>query len=119
MKMHAREAAGDWLPAAVPSDCLSGSEAVPHLIRDRLKLFTGEWWEDASFGNPVLELLRTRRVTEADLPQIANLLAAYVQETDQVVSVSDVHTSLAGREILFSCRALTAYGSAENVSVTL
>ena len=107
---HARDANGDWLPVTVSADCLSGAEAVMHLVRDRLKLFTDEWWEDPALGNLVLELLRTRRVTEAELSQIANMLSAYIRETDQVIAVADVQISTEGRKINFSCRVLTAYG---------
>ena len=118
MIQHARDANGDWLPAIVSADCLSGAEAVMHLARDRLKLFTDEWWEDPDRGNPVLELLRTRRVTEAELSQIANMLSAYIRETDQVTAVADVRISAEGRKINFSCRVLTAYGEQETVSAT-
>lgn len=117
MIMHARDVNGDWLPVTVPSGCLSDSEAVLQLVRDRLKLFTGEWWEDRELGNPILELLRSRRVTEAELSRIANALTSYILETDGVASVSDVLISAEGRRISFSCRVLTAYGDTETVSV--
>ena len=118
MIMHARDANGDWLPVTVPSGCLTDSEAVFHLVRDRLKLFAGEWWEDRELGNPVLELLRARRVTEAELTRIANALTSYILETDGVVSVSDVLISAEGRQVSFSCRVLTAYGDSKTVSVS-
>ena len=116
--MHARDPNGDWLPVTVPSGCLRDAEAVPLLVRDRLKLFTGEWWEDPAFGNPVPEMLRSRRVTEADLSGIANALASFIPETDGVVSVSEVQISAEGRRISFSCRVLTAFGDFETVSAT-
>ena len=118
MTMHARDANGDWLPAAVPSACLSGADAVTQLVRDRLKLFTGEWWEDPELGNPILEALRSRRVTEADLSRIASELVTFIRESDQVVSVAEVQISMKARKINFSCQILTAYGTVSNVTVT-
>lgn len=116
--MHARDANGDWLPVTVPSGCLRDAEAVPLLVRDRLKLFTGEWWEDPAFGNPIFETLRSRRVTQANLPQIANELVTFVLESDQIASVAEVQISLKARKINFSCRILTVYGTAANVTMT-
>lgn len=119
MIMHARDANGDWLPVTVPSGCLSGAEAAAQLVRDRLKLFTGEWWEDPDLGNPVLETLRSRRVTEADLPRIAGGLAAYIQESEHITSVAEVQISLNALKINFSCRILTAFGNAAYVTMSL
>ena len=46
---------GDVLPVLSSGDLLRGAEAVAQLVRDRLTLFIGEWWENSSVGFWILE----------------------------------------------------------------
>ena len=110
MLLHNRDAQGDWMTVTVAGDGLTGAEAVARLVEDRLKLFQTEWWEDPRVGNPVLEMFRTGRPTEILLTQMTNMIAAYIQETDGVLSVEDVQASVLNREIAFSCRVMAAEG---------
>ena len=110
MLLHNRDAQGDWMTVTVAGDGLTGAEAVARLVEDRLKLFQTEWWEDPRVGNLVLEMFRTRRPTEMLLTQMTNMIAAYIQETDGVLSVEDVQASVLNREIAFSCRVMAAEG---------
>ena len=48
--------AGDILPVLSASDLLTGARAEAELVRNRLKLLTGEWWENPEWGNGILEL---------------------------------------------------------------
>ena len=100
MILHNRDAQGDWLPVTVAGDGLTGAEAVARLVEDRLKLFQTEWWEDPRVGNPVLEMFRTGRPTEAILTQMTNMIAAYIQETPGVLSVENVQASVFSESIL-------------------
>ena len=57
MLLRPVDASGDVLPVLSVSALLSGPEAVAQLVRYRLSLLTGEWWENPSLGFPVLEQL--------------------------------------------------------------
>ena len=59
------DAGGDILPVRSSSDLLSGPEAAAQLVKYRLSLLTGEWWENPENGFPVFETMRESRVTEA------------------------------------------------------
>ena len=110
MLLHNRDSQGDWLPVTVAGEGLTGAEAVARLVEDRLRVFQTEWWEDPRVGNPVLEMFRTGRPTDAILTQLTNKIAAYIQETPGVLSVEDIQASVLNREISFYCRVMTAEG---------
>lgn len=111
--MHLRpvDESGDILPVLSASDLLSGPEAVTALVRDRLNLLAGEWWENRSHGCGIMDFFRSGRITEADLPAVSSYLTSYILSTPGVRSVEDVHTALSGRELSFSCRVVTDAGS--------
>ena len=44
------DASGDILPVLSSSDMISGPEAVALLVRYRLSLLRGEWWENPEWG---------------------------------------------------------------------
>ena len=102
---------GDILPVLSSSVLLSGSEAVTALVRDRLNLLSGEWWENPARGCGVFEMLRSGRITAQDVPALSSCLCSYISATRGVLSVEDVQTAAAGRRFAFSCRVLTEDGS--------
>lgn len=105
------DASGDILPVLSPGGLLSGPAAVAEAVRNSLRLNTGDWWEDPSRGLPLLELLRSVRLTEADLPAVTNLVAACIAEVPEVLSVSEVTAELTGHQVSVSARIRTAGGS--------
>jgi hypothetical protein len=42
---------------------LSGGPAVAALAESRLNLLSGEWWENRSWGNRILQMMRSSRLT--------------------------------------------------------
>ena len=113
MTIRPVDASGDILPVMSSSAMLSGQEAVVALVRDRLNLLTGEWWENPEWGCGIVEMLRSSRITEQDVPAIASYLASYIAATTGVVTVEDVATAVNGRQFSFSCRVITKDGSGE------
>ena len=103
----------DILPVLSPSGPVSGPEAVVLLVRHRLNLPAGEWWEDPSRGCGILDMIRASRVTEQDVPALSSYLAGYVRSTPGVEAVEDVKAGVSGRVFSWSCRVLTASGSGE------
>ena len=53
------DASGDILPVLSSGDLLRGAEAVAQLVRERLELYAGDWWENSDWGNEVLQMRRT------------------------------------------------------------
>ena len=113
MVLHKRDSNGDWMPMVSLGDGITKSEAVARLIEDRLRIFQGEWWENASIGNPALEMLRMFRPTEANQTQLINAITAYIQETEGVIAVEDVFGLMINGRIPYGCIVQTVYGKAE------
>ena len=104
---------GDILPVLSSSAMVTGPEAVVALVRDRLNLLTGEWWENPAWGNAVVDMLRDSRLTEADTRALANYITSYIRQTDGVLEVEDVEFSVEGKFFSYSCRVDTEDGDAE------
>lgn len=104
---------GDILPVLSPVDVLKGVRADTVLIGDRLNLLSGDWWENRTWGNMIVELLKENRYTAADQQLLASYLSSYIRETPGVVDVKDMAWSAEGRQFRFTCTVETDAGSAE------
>ena len=104
---------GDILPVSSLSALLSGPEAVTALVRLRLNLLAGEWWENPARGCEIFNMIRDRRITEQDAPSLSSYLCSYISATPGVRSLEDVRSAVTGRQFTFSCRVLTEDGSWE------
>ena len=107
------DASGDILPVLSPADLLRGTEAVAQLVRERLELYAGDWWENSDWGNEILQMLQESRLTEADGQALASYLASYIRETPGVESVSDVSFSVEEKQFCFRCVVQAGSGTAE------
>lgn len=105
------DADGDILPVLSPVDVVRGVEAEKMLITDRLNLLQGDWWENGSWGNMIVELLKENRYTEGDQQLLASYLSSYIRETKGVVEVKDMAFHTEGRQFFFSCTAETESGT--------
>ena len=112
MLIRPADASGDVLPVLSSSGLLSGPEAVALLVRDRLSLLAGEWWENPALGFRILEELRAARPAEADAPAFASMITAYIRETPGVRDAEDVQFSVSVRRLLYSCTVRTDGGEA-------
>ena len=111
MLLRPVDASGDILPVLSSSDLVSDPESVVLLVRDRLNLLSGEWWENPSWGCEIFDMIRSGRVTESDISTLASYLSSYIHATPGVKSVEDVQTAVSGRQFTYSCQALTEQGS--------
>ena len=112
MVIRPSDASGDVLPVLSSADLLRGAPAAARLVRCRLELLTGDWWENPARGNEIVELLRESRITEADTRALASYLSSYIRETPGVREVRDVRFSADGRQIRYACTVDTDAGSA-------
>ena len=112
MKLRPVDAAGDVLPVLSSADTISGPEAVALLVKCRLSLLRGEWWENPNLGFGILDTLRFSRLTEADAPTLASSITDYIRNTPGVQEVDDVLLSVSGREFSYGCTVRTEAGIA-------
>ena len=113
MTLRPVDETGDILPVGSVSDLLSGPEAVARLVEDRLELLRGDWWENPAWGNEILDLMKESRLTESDFQALDTCLSGYIRETPGVTDVRDVSFSADGRQMRYSCVAVTEDGQAE------
>ena len=113
MLLRPVDASGDILPVLSSGDLLRGSEAVAQLVRERLELYAGDWWENSDWGNEVLQMLQETRLTEADGQVLASYLTSYIRETPGVENVSDVTFYVEnGKQFSYKGTVVTEYGYA-------
>ncbi len=111
MLLRPDDASGDILPVLSASVLVSGPDAVTLLVRDRLNLLSGEWWENPARGCEIFDMIRAGRVTEKDVSALASYLSSFIAATHGVQSVEDVRTAVSGRQFAYSCRVLTSAGN--------
>ena len=103
---------GDVLPVLASASLYTGINAEALLTKDRLKLLTGDWWENPAWGNAAVELLKTSRFTAADQQVLASYLSDYIRKTPGVRDVRDVQYFTDGRTFHYQCFIDTDNGSA-------
>ena len=104
---------GDILPVLSSSAMVSDPEAVVVLVRDRLNLLAGEWWENPVWGCEIFEMLRSGRFTAQDAPSLVSYLSSYILATPGVRAVEDVSTAVNGRQFSFFCKVICDDGNGE------
>ena len=104
---------GDILPVLSSADLIRGAPATARLVKDRLELLAGDWWENLSWGNGIINMLQESRLTEADTQALVSYLSSYIRETTGVLDVRDAVGSVNGKQFSFSCTVDTEYGEAE------
>ena len=102
---------GDILPVLSSAGLLKGAASVARLVRERLELLVGEWWENPEWGNEILDLLQESRLTETDQQTLATYLTSYIRETPGVDDVRDVSFSVEDRQFRYTCTVDTGDGS--------
>ena len=104
---------GDILPVMNYEDLVDGADAIAQLVRYRLQLLTGDWWENSGWGCDVLEMIRSSRMTEADQEVLASYLSTYIRQTEGVQELDNVAFSVEGSTFRFSCTAMTNMGDTQ------
>ena len=113
MRLRPLDASGDVLPVGSPFAMLSGPEAVAQLVRCRLSLLRGEWWENPGWGFFLLDSLQSSRLTEAETAAVSARITAYIRETPGVLEVENVQFAVSGRQFSYACSVRTREGSSQ------
>ena len=111
MILRPADSSGDILPVLSTRDMLSGPETAAQLVKYRLALLAGEWWETPEAGFFILEQMQAGRITEADDAALSSAVTAYIRETDGVQDVEKVTSSVSGRRFSYSCEIRTQEGN--------
>ena len=101
---------GDILPVLSSASLLRGPEAVARLVRDRLELFSGDWWENPAWGNAVIDMMKESRMTETDSQALTSYITSYIRQTSGVLGVEEVVFSAEGKTFSYFCRVDTEDG---------
>ncbi len=117
MKTRPEDESGDILPVLRLKDLHTGPEAAAEALRDHLRLYAGDWWEYASKGNELPELLSISRRTDRDAAALVTYLTSYILSLKGIVSVSGASGSFSGRAFHFSCTAHTEEKDTASVSL--
>ena len=104
---------GDILPVLSGADLLTGTEALAAGLRDHLRMYSGDWWENPEMGNEILELMAEARQTDEDAEALGSYLVGYLMEFVGVREVTEVSAAFEGREFRFSCKVRTDVGETE------
>ena len=112
MIMRPVDDAGDILPVLASGMLLKGARAEAALTMDRLKMLSGDWWENPAWGNAIVDMLKESRFTEADQQALASYLSSYIRATPGVQEIREVTFSLEGRQFRYSCVIETEDGAA-------
>lgn len=93
---------GDMIPIAYASQLLSGAKAVAQVVKQRLLLYFGEWWEDESAGFRLPQFLADG-VRQENIEMLVKYISSYVAATDGVTSVDGTSIVMDGRRMFYSC----------------
>ena len=110
MLLRPVDSSGDILPVLSSAALLRGAPAVVRLVRDRLEMLAGEWWENPAWGNAAVDMLTETRFTEADRQALASYITSYIRETPGVREVRDAILAAEGRTLSYSCTVETDSG---------
>ena len=93
---------GDMMPIAYSGQMLTKGEAVAQVVRQRLLLYYGEWWEDESIGFRVPQFL-SDGIRQENLEMLVKYISSYVSTTEGVTAVDGASIVMDGRRMFYSC----------------
>ena len=101
---------GDLMPVAYAEQMESGGKAVAQVVRQRLLLYFGEWWEDEQAGFRIPQFLY-EGVRSNNIQMLLKYISSYVASTDGVDSVDSAVIEISGREMTYKCLIHTGLDS--------
>ena len=107
------DANGDPLWGQGQVNFVSDIDAVAQAIGTRLRLLSGEWWENLNAGTPLFQSMLGASGSTSNQEVITFVLKQRILGTPYVLSVSNVATKYDGtkRSFAFSCNVQTQFGT--------
>lgn len=103
---------GDMVPVSYGDQLLTGNDAIAQVVRQRLRLYVGEWWEDETLGFRIPEFLAENPTVE-NMGMLGSYIASYIVKTEGVTGVTNVSVSCLNRKLTFRCTVKTGEVSSE------
>jgi hypothetical protein len=111
--VRAIDANGEPLQGNGQGNFISDLAAVAQIIRTRLLLLQGEWWENLNAGTPLFQSVLGGGGSDKDAQASALIFTQSILGAPYVLSVSNVTSGFAKvtRAFQFSAQALTLFGT--------
>lgn len=97
-------------PVFDPTVSLTDAQAVKQAILTKLRLFLGEWWENANLGLPVFQSMLGRLGSQRVQTAISLAIQSQIEAVPYVSRASNIQTSFVNGKFTFSATAQTAFG---------
>lgn len=104
---------GDMVFGAGSEGMLYGLDAMKQILRSRLSVVAGEWWEGDRTAIPYLPDILGAPATRSVKDALDLMIINRIVDTVNVISVSNVKSSFENRVYRFSCDVQTIYGETE------
>ena len=88
MKYRRHTSSGDYSFGQGGLEYLSGQSAVAQAVKTKLRLLTGEWWEDTEDGLPLFQRILLTRGTEDGLALVDLIVKDRIMDTPHVRQVT-------------------------------
>lgn len=92
------------------SASLTDTDAVTQAILTRLKLFLGEWWENANLGLPVFQAILGQLGTPQGLAAMTLAVQQNIEGGPYVTGVADTAVSFTNGVLRITAKAYTQFG---------
>lgn len=89
---------------------LTDAYAVNQAILTRLKLFLGEWWENATLGLPVFQVILGQLGSKQGLAAMTLAVQQNIEGGPYVTNVSDVSVTFTDGRLTITAKAYTQFG---------
>lgn len=106
MRYRALDEDGDMTFGGNNKNFLKDIKAVIQAIKTRIKLLKGEWWENTEEGFPLFQDI----LGNYDELKIKNRIVERIQQTQGVLSVTNIDIEYKNRKLNFKCNVSTIYG---------
>lgn len=97
-------------PVFDPGANLTDGKAVAQAILTRLRLLLGEWWEDATIGLPVFQLILGQLGSQQGLAAMSLAVQQNIEGAPYVTSVNDVNVLFQDGVLRITATAYTQFG---------
>lgn len=113
MRYRKLDANGDYTFGSAAQNFYYDLDAVAQAIKTRLKLLSGEWWEDIQDGLPLFNIILKQKGTPQGIKTIETLIGERILDTIGVTSISSAKGTFdpTKRSYSYSAQVNTIYGT--------
>ena len=104
------DANGDLVRGKGKDDFITDGDAVVQILRQRLRMFKGEWWENQDAGMAKISDLLGRYGIGSDTRPVDSLIQDTILSTPYVTGIASMSSSYVNRKYSFSATVNTAFG---------